>query len=270
MKPKVKFTENFYKRAFWTIIALPFVFLILIFTLISFEVFGPMPTFEDLENPENNLASQVFSEDNQLLGKYYYQNRSYVEFRELSPNIVNALLATEDIRFHKHSGIDPRGLARVAFKTLLLGKSSGGGSTITQQLDKNLFPRDTTVYNSTIAYTANLAVNKFKEWVTAVKLERNYTKKEILVMYLNTVPFGGQSYGIKSAAKTFFNTNPDSLHIDEAATLVGVLKAPTRYSPVLHPERCKQRRNIVLGQLNKYNYITNTEFDSLSTLPLVV
>jgi penicillin-binding protein 1A len=268
MKPSFKFSKKFYIRAFWTIIALPFIALIIIFSLISFEAFGPMPTFEDLENPDNNLASQVFSEDDKLLGKYYYQNRSYVEFKELSPNIVNALLATEDIRFHQHSGIDPRGLARVAFKTVLLGKSSGGGSTITQQLAKNLFPRDTTIYNSQIAYTGNLVINKFKEWVTAVKLEKNYTKKEILVMYLNTVPFGGQSYGIKSAAKTFFNTYPDSLSIVEAATLVGVLKAPTRYSPILHPERCKQRRNIVLGQMNKYNFISDQAFDSLSIHPL--
>jgi penicillin-binding protein 1A len=270
MKPSIKFTKKFYIRAFWTIIAAPFVILGIIFTLISYEVFGPMPTFEDLENPENNLASQVISHDNKLLGKYYYQNRSYVEFKELSPNIVNALIATEDIRFHKHSGIDPRGLARVAFKTVLLGHRSGGGSTITQQLAKNLFPRDTTIYKSSIALTTNLIINKFKEWVTAVKLEKNYTKKEIIVMYLNTVPFGGQSYGIKSAAKTFYNTNPDSLQVQEAATLVGLLKAPTRYSPILHPERSKQRRNIVLAQMEKYNFISTEAFDSLSTQPLAV
>jgi penicillin-binding protein 1A len=268
MNAKLKFTKKSYIRTFWTIIALPFIFLIIIFTLISAEVFGPMPTFEDLENPDNNLASQVFSEDNKLLGKYYYQNRSYVEFKELSPNIVNALLATEDIRFQKHSGIDPRGLARVAFKTVLLGRSSGGGSTITQQLAKNLFPRDTTRYNSRIAYLGNLAVNKFKEWVTAVKLEKNYTKKEIIVMYLNTVPFGGQSYGIKSAAKTFFNTFPDSLKIHEAATLVGLLKAPTRYSPVLNPEQSLERRNVVLSQMHKYNFINKQQYDSLRVKPL--
>ncbi len=268
MNAKLKFTKKSYIRTFWTIIAFPFLLLILIFTLISAEVFGPMPTFEDLENPENNLASQVFSHDNKLLGKYYYQNRSYVEFKELSPNIVNALLATEDIRFQKHSGIDPRGLARVIFKTILLGQSSGGGSTITQQLAKNLFPRDTTRYKSRIAYLGNLAINKFKEWVTAVKLEKNYTKKEIIVMYLNTVPFGGQSYGIKSAAKTFFNTYPDSLEIHEAATLVGVLKAPTRYSPILNPERCLERRNIVLNQMNRYNFINNQQYDTLRAKPL--
>ena len=132
-----------------------------------------MPTFEDLENPENNLASQVYSEDGKLLGKYYYQNRSYVDFKEVSSNLVNALIATEDIRFYDHSGIDARGLARVFFKTLLMGRSSGGGSTITQQLAKNLFPRDTTIYDSKIAYATNLVLAKFKEWITAVKLGRN-------------------------------------------------------------------------------------------------
>jgi len=270
MKWKPRYSKKFYLRVFWTIFALPFITLFIILLLVSQEAFGPMPTFEDLENPENNLASQVYSQDGKLLGKYWYQNRTYVDFKEVSSNIVNALIATEDIRFYEHSGIDARGLARVFFKTLLMGRSAGGGSTITQQLAKNLFPRDTTVYDSKIAYATNLVLAKFKEWITAVKLERNYTKKEILVMYLNTVPFGGQSYGIKSAAKTYYNTHPDSLHVEEAATLIGLLKAPTRYSPVLHPERSRQRRNIVLGQMNKYNYISDAEFDSLSTKPLNV
>ncbi|MCF8334967.1 MAG: transglycosylase domain-containing protein [Bacteroidales bacterium] len=229
-----------------------------------------MPTFEQLENPENNLASLVYSEDEQLLGKYYIQNRSYVDFKEISSNIVNALIATEDIRFYEHSGIDARGLARVFFKTLLMGKSSGGGSTITQQLAKNLFPRDTTVYDSKFAYASNLVLAKFKEWITAAKLERNYTKKEILVMYLNTVPFGGMTYGIKSAARIYFNTEPDSLQLEEAATLVGMLKAPTRYHPVSNPDKSRKRRNVVLNQLKKYNYITQAQHDSLRTLPLNV
>ncbi len=230
---------------------------------------GDMPTFEDLENPENNLASEVYTADSVLLGYQYIHLRSYVDFDDLSQNLVNALIATEDIRFEKHSGIDARGLGRVIFRTIILGQSgSGGGSTITQQLAKNLFPRDTTTYNSALMRKVHLGLNKFKEWVTAVKLERNYTKKEILVMYLNTVPFGGQSYGIKSAAKTFFNTTPDSLKTEEAALLVGLLKAPTRYSPVLNPERSQLRRNIVLSQMNKYEFISETKFDSLSTLPI--
>ncbi len=268
MNWKPDYSKKFYIRLFWTLFALPFVTLFVIFLLISQEAFGPMPTFEDLENPENNLASQVYSEDGKLLGKYYYQNRSYVDFKEVSSNLVNALIATEDIRFYDHSGIDARGLARVFFKTLLMGRSSGGGSTITQQLAKNLFPRDTTTYDTQIAYATNLVLAKFKEWITAVKLERNYTKKEILVMYLNTVPFGGQTYGIKSAAKTYFNTHPDSLRVEEAATLIGLLKAPTRYSPVLHPDRSRQRRNIVLHQMNKYDFLSQAQYDSLSSMPL--
>ncbi|MFW6094826.1 MAG: transglycosylase domain-containing protein [Bacteroidota bacterium] len=268
MKDKSKFTKNFYIRLFWLIIVLPICCLLIIFSLIGAEVFGPMPSFEELENPDNSLASHLISEDDKTLGKYFQQNRTYVDFKEISPEIVTALIATEDIRFHKHSGVDPRGLMRVTFKTLLLGQSSGGGSTVTQQLAKNLFPRDQGIYKSRIAYYTNLAINKFKEWVTAIKLEKNYTKKEIIAMYLNTVPFGAQSYGIKSAAQTFFNTEPDSLKIEEAATLIGLLKAPTKYSPLLHPERSKQRRNIVLGQMNKYDFITDHQFDSLSILPI--
>jgi len=270
MKFKINYNKKFYIRLFWTLVALPFVTLAIIFFLISQGVFGEMPTFEQLENPQNNLASLVYSEDGEQLGKYYIQNRSYVGFKEISSNIVNALIATEDIRFYEHSGIDARGLARVFFKTILLGKSSGGGSTITQQLAKNLFPRDTTVYNSRIAYATNLVLAKFKEWITAAKLERNYTKKEILVMYLNTVPFGGMTYGLKSASRTYFNTHPDSLKLEESATLVGMLKAPTRYSPVLNPEQARERRNVVLSQMEKYNYINHSQYDSLSSLPLEI
>ena len=270
MKFKFNYNKKFYIRLFWTLFALPFATLFVILFLISQDVFGPMPTFEELENPENNLASLVYSEDGEMLGKYYVQNRSYVDFKEVSSNIVNALIATEDIRFYDHSGIDARGLARVFFKTILLGRSSGGGSTITQQLAKNLFPRDTTVYGSKLAYATNLTLAKFKEWITAAKLERNYTKKEILVMYLNTVPFGGMTYGIKSAARTYFNTHPDSLKLEESATLVGMRKAPARYSPVLHPEESKERRNVVLSQMQKYNYITEAQYDSLSQQPLEV
>ncbi len=270
MKFKFNYNKKFYIRLFWTLFALPFVTLFVILILISQDVFGPMPTFKELENPENNLASLIYSKDGEMLGKYYVQNRSYVDFKEVSSNIVNALIATEDIRFYDHSGIDARGLARVFFKTILMGKSSGGGSTITQQLSKNLFPRDTTIYKSRIAYATNLVLAKFKEWITAAKLERNYTKKEILVMYLNTVPFGGMTYGIKSAARTYFNTHPDSLKLEESATLIGMLKAPTRYSPVNHQEQSKERRNVVLNQMQKYNYITEAQYDSLSQLPLEI
>lgn len=266
-KEKDYFT--FYQRIFWGLFVFPIFLIVLLFTLIGSGKMGFMPSFEDLENPENNLASQVFSSDNELLGTYFLQNRTFVDFNELSPVMVNALLATEDIRFRRHAGIDARGLGRVAFKSILLGQSgAGGGSTITQQLAKNLFPRDTIVYRFGFSRNVNLGINKFKEWVTAVKLERNYTKDEILVMYLNTVDFGHQSFGIKTASRTFFNTTPDSLKVEEAALLVGVLKAPTWYSPVRNPERSLVRRNVVLSQMRKYDYISREEYDSLSRLPI--
>lgn len=230
---------------------------------------GKMPTFEELENPENNLASEIYSRDSVLLGTIFWDNRSYAAYEELPQNIIDALIATEDVRFHKHSGIDARGLGRVLVYSILMNnRSSGGGSTITQQLAKNLFPRDTTLYKTSFGRNIHLGISKFKEWVTAVKLERNYTKAEIIGMYFNTVPFGGITYGIKSAAKMYFNKVPDSLKVEESALLVGLLKAPTYYSPVRHPERSKLRRNVVLSQMNKYGYLTNEEFDSLSILPI--
>ncbi|OFX19215.1 MAG: penicillin-binding protein [Bacteroidetes bacterium GWA2_31_9b] len=266
---RINYTPKFYIRLFWAIIIVPIVTLFLIFILISSGKLGEIPKFEDLENPENNLASEIYSEDGVIIGTYYYENRSFVGFDELSPDLINALIATEDIRFHKHAGVDLRGLGRVFVYTILLGdKNSGGGSTITQQLAKNLFPRDTTSYNFFLRRKVHLGVNKFKEWVTSVKLEKNYTKEELLVMYFNTVPFGGQSFGIKSAAKTYFNVSPDSLKVQDAALLVGLLKAPTFFSPVRNPERSLLRRNVVLSQMNKYGYISNSEFDSLSILPI--
>ncbi len=270
MKKEKNYLE-FYLRIFWVLFLSPIIIMILLFVLIGKGKMGFMPTFEDLENPENNLASQVFSSDGVLLGTYFLQNRTFVDFDEVSPNMINALIATEDIRFHQHAGIDARGLARVAFKSILLGQSgAGGGSTITQQLAKNLFPRDTTEYRWGIFRYSNLVLNKFKEWVTAVKLERNYTKDEILIMYLNTVDFGSQAFGIRTASKTFFNTTPDSLTVEQAAVLVGVLKAPTWFSPVRNPERSLQRRNVVIGQMGKYGFLSQTEHDSIRQLPLAL
>jgi penicillin-binding protein 1A len=252
----------------WGLFIFPLLILVTLFTLIATGRMGFMPTFEDLENPQNNLASHVFSADGELLGPYYLQNRTYVEFDELSENIVNALMATEDIRFRQHAGIDGRGLARVFVKSILLRQDAGGGSTITQQLAKNLFPRDTTQYRSSVARSVSLGIIKFKEWVTAVKLERNYTKDEIMVMYLNTVDFGSHSFGIKTAARTFFNTTPDSLRIEEAAVLVGLLKAPTWFSPVRNYNNSIARRNVVLSQMNRYGFISGSEYDSISALPI--
>ncbi len=273
----VNFTANFIRMAFskkfilwfWGIFAFSWVIGIGLFVMIGMEVFGPLPTFEELENPKSNVASEVYSEDNLVLGTYFVQNRSFVEFEELAPNLVNALIATEDVRFYRHSGIDARSLGRVIVKTLLMGQEgSGGGSTITQQLAKNLFPRDTLYRRSTIIRKANLVVTKFKEWITSVKLERNYTKNEIIAMYLNTVAFGSNAYGIKMAAKTFFNVPTDSISVEQAAMLIGVVNAPTRYSPVRNPERALQRRNHVISQMGKYGFISKSESDSIQKLPI--
>lgn len=258
-------------RVFWGIIIGLMVFVIVLFVLIAQGSFGVMPTFEELENPNSNLASEVLADDHTLLGSFYVQNRSFAERRDLSQGLVDALICTEDIRFYDHSGIDARGLGRVLFKTVMLGKGeSGGGSTLTQQLAKNLFPRDSVYSESKVANKIRLAIAKFKEWITAIKLERNYTKDEILTMYLNTVPFGSNAYGIKMAARTFFNTTPDSLRIEEAAVLVGLVKGPSWYSPVRNPERSKERRNTVLQQMLRYKKLSQHEYDSLSQLPLTL
>lgn len=250
---------------------------LLLFTLISLEAFGPMPDFEELENPETNIATEVLSDDGQLLGKFYRENRTVVEFKELSPNVVNALIATEDIRFYRHSGIDIKAFGRAIFG-VLTGNRKGGGSTITQQLAKNLFPRDTTSYSNKVSFYTSTGIAKLKEWVTAVKLEKNYTKQEIIAMYLNTVPFGSNAHGINSAARTFYGISPDSLSLDQAAVLIGLLKAPTYYSPKLNPENSLQRRNVVLTQIEKYQdelhelhgYKEQDEayYDSLRALPI--
>ncbi len=261
--------KNSYTILLWFVGILPLFGIILLFYSISSGGMGFMPSFEELENPRTNLASEAFSSDGKLIGKFYLQNRSFVSYKQLSPNIVNALIATEDSRFNNHAGIDGKSLMRV-FYGVVTGHTKGGGSTITQQLAKNLFPRDTTTYHSKIIKMFHLAITKFKEWITAIKLERNYTKDEILTMYLNTVTFGSETFGIKSAAKTFFNTSTDSLNLQESALLIGLLKAPTYYSPMLHPERSKNRRNVVLNQMKKYKYITDNQYDSLSALPITL
>lgn len=258
-KKKIKLN---YIIKFWIWYTSFMAIVILMFIGISNEWFGPMPSFEELENPKSSLASEIYSADGKLLGSYYIENRSNVDFSELSPNLVTALVATEDIRFVDHSGIDKKALFRVAYGVLTGNAGKGGGSTITQQLAKNLFPRKRNPSKLT------LAVSKLKEWVTAVKLERNYSKQEIIAMYLNTVPFGSQSFGIKAASKTFFDSTPDSLKLEEAALMVGVVNAPTRYSPVRNPERAFKRRNLVLSQMKKYEYISQEVYDSVSAIPL--
>ena len=270
----------------WYAAFAPFALVALMLVLTVFGVFGRMPSFEELENPRSNLATEIYSEDGKVIGTFFVQNRSYVQYADLYPSdstlhirlaghevppIVAALIATEDVRFRTHSGIDIPSLARVAVKTLLLQNTSqGGGSTITQQLAKNLFPRDTARNRGRVARMAKLVTSKFKEWITALKLEYNYTKEEIAAMYLNTVEYGSNAYGIKSAAHTFFNKEPQDLNVQEAAVLVGVVNAPTRYSPVRNPENALARRNLVLSRMEKAGALTRREYDSIAALPIVL
>ena len=259
MAKKKKSNFRKFMKSIWAIYFIAIVFVVILFSSISIGLLGFMPSFEELENPKSNLASEIYSSDNVLLGKYYFENRSNIHYNNLSPYLVDAVIATEDIRFYKHSGIDIKGLIGGVLNTLRGHKQ--GASTITQQLAKNLFPRKKLSF-------VGIIVRKMKEWVIAVKLERNYTKEEIITMYYNTVPFGGHSYGIKTASKTFFNKSPDSLNVEEAAILVGMLKAPTRYNPVRNPDLSFKRREVVLSQMKKYDYLTQEEYDSLRVIPL--
>ena len=256
-------------RWFWIILCAPVALILLLLLLTRLGAFGKLPTFEELENPKSNLATEIYSDDGEMIGSFFIQNRSYVDYNELSPALVAALISTEDMRFYSHSGIDFISLARVAVKTLALGnRRQGGGSTITQQLAKNLYPRDTAVYNNPISKGSKLVISKLKEWITAVMLEYNYTKEEIITMYLNTVPYGSNAYGIKSAARTFFNKLPSELNVQEAAMLVGVVNAPTRYSPRSNPDRALARRNTVISRMREKGYLTRAQRDSIQALPI--
>lgn len=233
------------------------------------EKLGPMPSFGELENPEYYLAAEVYSEDGVLLGKISIENRTWTEFKDLSHYLTGALISTEDIRYYRHSGIDIRSLGRAAIRTILIGQSAGGGSTITQQLAKQLYPRDT-ARNSFLLRKIKLGVSKFKEWQTAVKLERSYTKEEIITMYLNKFNFSYNAIGIRSAAKVYFNTTPDSLNLQQSAVLIGMLKASTKYNPVRNYDLMLQRRNVVISQMAKYGYLTPSIADSIKKLPIDV
>ena len=258
-----------FTRWFWTILCIPAGALLLLVALTAAGAFGRLPSFEELENPKSNLATEIYAADGELIGSFYVQNRSYVDYEDLSPALVAALVSTEDARFYTHSGIDFISLSRVAIMTLALGRrDEGGGRTITQQLAKNLFPRDTTSYRNPLVRGGRMVVTKLKEWVTAVKLEYNYTKEEIIAMYLNTVFYGSNSYGIKAAARTFFDKDPSELNIQEAALLVGVVNAPTRYSPVRNPDLSLARRNVVMTRMKQQHYLTRHQLDSLEQLPI--
>ena len=251
-----------YLIVLWTLFVLFGFSIFLLFHGITHEWFGDMPTFEELENPETNLATEIISADGKILGTYYIENRSNVSYEDISPYLVNAIVAIEDVRFYEHSGIDVKALFRVA-KGLMTGNSEqGGGSTITQQLAKNLFPRGENLSKP------KLVIRKFQEWVTATKLEYNYSKDEILAMYLNTVFYGHNAYGIKKAAETFFGKEPDELNLQEAALLAGVVNAPTKFSPKRNPNNALRRRNLVLKRMETNGFIDEATYDSVSQLPI--
>ena len=229
-------------RIFWIVFFSGFGAFVIFIMLCIFGVFGKLPSLKELENPSILQSSEVFAADGTLMGKYYTErgNRSNVSYRDISPHVINALIATEDERFYDHAGIDAKSTMRAVF---LLGKE-GGGSTITQQLAKTLLDQGS-------KNKAWRVIEKFKEYIVAIRLERNFTKEEIIALYLNAVPFGDNIYGIRNAARTFFQKEPYELTVDESALLVGMLKANSLYNPRSHPKEAKERRNVVIGQMEK-------------------
>jgi penicillin-binding protein 1A len=263
MSKKIASNHKFYIW-FWALFAFVVCSLFLMLFLIKIGFIGYLPPIEELQNPKNKFASEVYSSDMQILGSYFYgkENRINASYGELSSNVVNALVATEDERFLKHSGIDGKALVRsLIMRGILQRKNAGGGSTITQQLAKQL-------YSDPSENIFQRLLQKPNEWVIAVELERLYTKEEILTMYLNKFDFLNNAVGIKSAAQVYFNTTPDNLKIEEAATLIGMCKNPSLFNPVRFNERTRTRRNVVLSQMQKADYITKAEKDSLQALPL--
>ncbi len=235
---------------------------LLFYYSILWGCFGRIPNVRSLKAIENPVASEIYAADGSLLGKFYIENRTYSEFDDISEHVIRALVATEDERFYKHRGVDMKSYGRVIFKTILGGdESSGGGSTISQQLAKNLFPRKD-------FWIISMPVNKIKEAIIASRLERIYSKNEILTLYLNTVPFGERAFGIATATERFFSTTPDQLTIEQAATLIGMLKATSTYSPRKNPENSLRRRNIVLKQMMKQGYVSEENLAEIQARPL--
>jgi penicillin-binding protein 1A len=236
---------------------------LLLFFSVSSGTFGKMPSDKELLALKNFQASEVYSSDSILLGRYFVQNRSDVAYEEVSPDLFNAIIATEDARFYQHTGVDTKSLLRVLFKSVLLRQKTGGGSTISQQLAKNLLGRKSYGWFS-------MPINKIRESIIANQLEKLYSKKEILMLYVNTVSFGENTFGIKTASLRFFNITPDKIKPEQAAVLAGLLKAPTVYNPRKHPENAKKRRNVVLHQMEKYGYLSAEENRRLQKKPLVL
>lgn len=259
--PKEKRHLYWTNKVLWYLAGIGVFLTFLNFVLLSFS---NLPSFEELENPNYDLASIIYDTQDHPFGKYYIENREFTEFQDLSPNVLSALLSIEDERFFNHSGIDFQALFRVAVKSVLLQKeSSGGGSTISQQLAKLLFKRSNLSDSSAISRAISLIIIKFKEWITAVRLERNYTKEEIISMYLSKFEFINGAHGIQSAAQIYFGKNQEDLEIQEAATLIGMLKNPALYNPARFADRAKSRRNVVLDQLYRNNEIKRDARDSL-------
>jgi len=245
-------------KILWSLFFVGLASCILIILLANWGVFGKMPSIEDLQNPSASLASEVYADDGTLMGKYYLEDRVSVNYKDISPYITKALIATEDERFYDHNGIDPRSLARAVFS---LG-TKGGASTITMQTAKNLF---TTKPSNNII---TRLIQKIKESIIAIKLERNFTKEEIITIYLNTVPFSDNVFGIRNASKTFFQKEPDRVNVDEAAVLVGMVNAPTTYNPRLYPANSRERRNTVIDQMVRNNYLSKEVGESIKIPPI--
>jgi len=235
-------------------------------------LFGGMPDLKALENPKSQEASTIYFSDGVQMGKFYLENRTPIDITQVSPNVISALLATEDARFMKHSGIDARSIARAITGILTFQNtaSTGGGSTLTQQTAKNLFNTREEKYEGILGNlpVIRLIIAKTKEWILAARLERNYTKQEIIMMYLNTVSFGNNTYGIKTAAKTYFNHEPWQLSVEESATLVGMLKNPSLFDPRVFEDRARERRNVVLSQMKKYKFLTTEQYVTYKIKPL--
>ena len=258
-KPKLPLKKRILKYSIYFI-----VFIIIYIFSVDFNLlwlFGKSPKIHELKNPKLNTASELYSSDGKLIGKFFNENRTPVKFNQISPIIIKALVTTEDVRFYKHSGVDFKAIFSVMWS--VVRGNARGGSTITQQLVKNLFKTRDNYSKGLFGYIPGIKtiVIKTKEWITAIKIEMYFSKNEILTMYFNTVDFGSNSYGIKTAAKTFFSTTPEKLNLEQSALLVGVLKAPTNYSPIIHPENAIKRRDIVLHQMLKYKVITKEQYD---------
>ncbi|MFN5913842.1 MAG: transglycosylase domain-containing protein, partial [Chitinophagaceae bacterium] len=225
-------------RIFWKIFFYAWGFAVLLILVIYLGLFGKLPSIEELENPSMMSSSEIYADDGTLMGKFYLKDRINVKYQDISPNVIKALIATEDERFYEHSGIDVRSLLRAV---VFLG-SEGGASTITQQLAKSLLGQQSRM-------SVGRVIEKLKEWIVAIRLERNFTKEEIITLYLNMVNYGDETYGIRNAAKTYFQKEPGDLQVEEAAVLVGLLKGSTRYNPRRNPKAAMYRRNTVLDQM---------------------